>query len=57
MTQQERSGLNEAAEISAHAAGAVRGAIKTGKAVSGAAKGAAAAGPYGAAAAALWTHR
>ena len=57
MTQQERSGLNEAAEISAHVAGAVRGAIKTGKAVSGAAKGAAAAGPYGAAAAALWTHR
>lgn len=57
MTQQERSGLNEAAEISAHAGGAVRGAIKTGKAVSGAAKGAAAAGPYGAAAATLWTHR
>ena len=57
MTQQERSGLNEAAEISAHAGGAVRGAIKTGKMVSGAAKGAAAAGPYGAAAAALWTHR
>lgn len=57
MTQQERSGLNEAAEISAHAAGTVRGAIKTGKAVSGVAKGAAAAGPYGAAAAALWTHR
>lgn len=50
MTQQERSGLNEAAEISAHTAGAVRGAIKTGKAVSGAAKGTAAAGPYGAAA-------
>ena len=57
MTQQERSGLNEAAEISAHAGGAVRSAIKTGKAVNGAAKGAAAAGPYGAAAAALWTHR
>ena len=57
MAQQERNGLNAAAEISAHAAGAVRGAIKTGKMVSGAAKGAAAAGPYGAAAAALWTHR
>lgn len=57
MTQQERSGLNEAAEISARAGGAVRGAIKTGKAVSGAVKGAAAAGPSGAAAAALWTHR
>lgn len=57
MIQQERSGLNETAEISAHAAGAVRGAIKTGKMVSSAAKGAAAAGPYGAAAAALWTRR
>lgn len=57
MAQQEKSGLNEATEISAHAAGAVRDAIKTGKAVSGAAKGTAAAGPYGAAAAALWTHR
>ena len=57
MAQQEKSGLNEATEISANAAGAVRGAIKTGKAVSGAAKGTAAAGPYGAAAAALWTHR
>ena len=57
MAQQEKSGLNEATEISAHAAGAVRDAIKTGKAVSGATKGTAAAGPYGAAAAALWTHR
>ena len=57
MAQQERNGLNEAAELRAHAAGAVRGAIKTGKLVSGAANGAAAAGPYGAAAAALWTHR
>ena len=57
MAQQEKRGLNEATEIRAHADGAVRGALKTGKAVSGAAKGTAAAGPYGAAAAALWTHR
>ena len=57
MTQQERSGLNEAAEISAHAAGAVRGAIKTGK--NGKRRGQRLLLPqtYGAAAAALWTHR
>lgn len=57
MSQQERSSLTEAAEISSHVAGAVRGAARTGKAVNGAAKGIAAAGPYGAAAAVLWTHR
>ena len=57
MSQQERSSLTDAAEISSHVAGAVRSAVRTGKAVSGAAKGIAAAGPYGAAAAALWTHR
>ena len=57
MSQQERSSLTEAAEISSGVAGAVRGAARTGKAVSGAAKGIAAAGPYGAAAAVLWTHR
>lgn len=57
MAQQERSSLTEAAEISSGVAGAVRGAARTGKAVSGAAKGIAAAGPYGAAAAVLWTHR
>lgn len=57
MSQQERSSLTEAAEISSRVAGAVRGAARTGKAVSGTAKGIAAAGPYGAAAAALWTNR
>lgn len=57
MAQQERSSLTEAAEISSGVAGAVRGAARTGKAVSGAAKGIAAAGPFGAAAAVLWTHR
>ena len=57
MSQQERSSLTDAAEISSHVAGAVRSAVRTGKAVSGAAKGIAAAGPYGAAAAVLWTHR
>ena len=43
-----------AVQKSAQAAHAVHGAIKTGKAVAGAAKGAAVGGPYGAAAAALW---
>ena len=39
------------------AAHAVHGAVKTGKAIAGAAKGAAVGGPYGAAAAALWENR
>lgn len=46
MYQDERSGLAQAAS----AAHAVHGAIKTGKAISAAAKGAAVGGPYGAAA-------
>ena len=46
MYQDERSGLDQAAR----AAHAVHGAIKTGKAISAAAKGAAVGGPYGAAA-------
>ena len=46
---EERSGLSDAVQQGAGAANAIRGAIKTGKALSGAAKGAAAGGPYGAA--------
>ena len=46
MAEQERSGLAQAASV-AHA---IHGAIKTGKAISAAAKGAAVGGPYGAAA-------
>lgn len=46
MAEQERSGLAQAAS----AAHAIHGAIKTGKAISAAAKGAAVGGPYGAAA-------
>ena len=42
----ERSGLDQAAS----AAHSVHGAVKTGKAIAAAAKGAAAGGPYGAAA-------
>lgn len=46
-----------AVQKSAQTAHAVHGAIKTGKAIAGAAKGAAVGGPYGAAAAALWENR
>lgn len=41
----------------AQAAQMVRGAVKTGKAIAGAAKGAAAGGPYGAAAGFVWENR
>lgn len=41
----------------AQAAGMVSGAVKTGKAIAGAAKGAAAGGPYGAAAGFVWGNR
>lgn len=46
-----------AVQKSAQAAHAVHSAVKTGKAIAGAAKGAAVGGPYGAAAAALWENR
>ena len=48
--QKQNDGLNEAT----HIAGSIHSAVKTGKAISAAAKGAAAGGPYGAAAGALW---
>ncbi len=51
--QEHKSGLREAAD----AAGAVHGAVKTGKAISAVTKGAAAGGPYGAVAGALWGAR
>lgn len=51
--RQEESALNQAANI-AHTA---YGAAKTGKAIAAAAKGASAAGPYGAAVGALWGAR
>lgn len=50
---EEKSGLEQAA----HTAGTVHSAIKTGKALAAAAKGGAAAGPYGAVAGALWAGR
>ncbi len=51
--EEQKSGLEEAASV-AHAA---KSAVKTGKAISAAAKGAAAGGPYGAVAGALWEGR
>lgn len=50
---EKRSGLEQTAQT----AGTIHGAIKTGKALAAAAKGGAAAGPYGAVAGALWEGR
>lgn len=57
MADEQRNGLSEALETGASAAHLIHGAVKTGKAVSGAAKGAATGGPYGAVAGALWEGR
>lgn len=57
MAEEQKNGLEETLQTGASAAGMARGAIKAGKAVSGAAKGAAVGGPYGAAAGALWAGR
>lgn len=51
--QEHKSGIQEAASV----ANTVRGAVKTGKAIAGAAKGAAAGGPYGAIAGFAWENR
>lgn len=48
---------SEPLQKSAQAANMVRGAVKTGKAIAGAAKGAAAGGPYGAVAGFVWENR
>lgn len=48
---------SEPLQKSAQAANMVRGAVKTGKAIAGAAKGAAAGGPYGAVAGFVWGNR
>lgn len=57
MEGQQKNGLEETLETGASAAHAIHGAVKAGKAISGAAKGAAAGGLYGAAAGALWEGR
>ncbi len=55
-TNNRNSALNTIAK-SAQAAHKIKGAVKTGKSVASAAKGAAAGGPYGAAAAIAWENR
>ena len=57
MAEENRNSASEAIAKSANAANSVRGAIKTGKAIAGIAKGAAAGGPYGAVAGALCSNR
>ena len=57
MSNNEKNPATEVLEKSAQAAHKIRGAVKTGKAIAGAAKGAAAGGPYGAIAAFAWENR
>lgn len=57
MADEQKSGASEVLEKSASAAQAVRGAVKTGKAIAKIAKGAAAGGVYGAIASAVWENR
>ena len=57
MDEEQKSGASELFEKGASAANAVKGAVKTGKSVSKIAKGAAAGGPYGAVAGAVWENR
>ena len=54
---EEKNNQTSISEKGAQAANAVRGAVKTGKAIAGAAKGAAAGGPYGAVAGLVWGNR
>lgn len=55
--EEKKNGASEALSFGASAAHTVQAALKTGKAAAGITKGAAAGGPYGAVAAALWTNR
>lgn len=57
MADEQKSGASEVLEKSASTAQAVRGAVKTGKAIAKIAKGAAAGGVYGAIASAVWENR
>ena len=57
MAEEHKDGFAETVDTAASAAHTVNGAIKAGKAISGAAKGAAAGGPYGAVAGAVWAGR
>ena len=57
MAEEHKDSFAETVDTAASAAHTVKGAIKAGKAISGAAKGAAAGGPYGAVAGAVWAGR
>ena len=57
MAEERKDSFAETVDTAASAAHTVTGAIKAGKAISGAAKGAAAGGPYGAVAGAVWAGR
>lgn len=57
MAEEKNNQNSNPAIKGAQAANAVRGAVKTGKAIAGAAKGAAAGGPYGAVAGLVWGNR
>lgn len=57
MAEERKDNFAETVDTAASAAHTVKGAIKAGKAISGAAKGAAAGGPYGAVAGAVWAGR
>ena len=57
MAEEHKDGFAETVDTAASAAHMVKGAIKAGKAISSAAKGAAAGGPYGAVAGAVWAGR
>lgn len=57
MAKEQENGLSEALELGNATAQTIRGAVKAGQAISGAAKGAAIGGPYGAAAGAILAGR
>lgn len=57
MAEERKNSAADVVETGASAAHTIKGAIKAGKAIAGAAKGAAAGGPYGAVAGAVWAGR
>lgn len=57
MAEENKNSASELLEKGVNTAYTIRGAMNTGKAIAGAAKGAAAGGPYGAIAGALWENR
>lgn len=57
MAKENHSSASDMLAKSAHAAERIKGAVKAGKAIAGAAKGAAAGGPYGAIAGFAWENR